>query len=127
MKKTKLGISAALVVAALGAEGVSRVEGIHHIDRGYELLEHKFKLIGADVERYEDDDNSLVIQNKGIKMETSIYDYEANINITTTPNGDKVLTMNDAIFTKIIKRQYKNYTLCTKPHHLISKNFTKEA
>lgn len=40
-------------------------------------------------------------------METSIYDYEANINITTTPNGDKVLTMNDAIFTKIINDIYE--------------------
>lgn len=40
-------------------------------------------------------------------MKTSIYDYEANINITTTPNGDKVLTMNDAIFTKIINDIYE--------------------
>lgn len=40
-------------------------------------------------------------------MEKSIYDYEANINITTTPNGDKVLTMNDAIFTKIINDIYE--------------------
>ena len=40
-------------------------------------------------------------------METSIYDYEANINITTTPSGDKVITMNDAIFTKIINDIYE--------------------
>lgn len=40
-------------------------------------------------------------------MKTSIYDYEANINITTTPNGDIVLTMNDAIFTKIINDIYE--------------------
>lgn len=40
-------------------------------------------------------------------MKTSIYDYEANINITTTPNGDKVLTMDDAIFTKIINDIYE--------------------
>lgn len=40
-------------------------------------------------------------------MKTSIYDYEANINIATTPNGDKVLTMNDAIFTKIINDIYE--------------------
>lgn len=39
-------------------------------------------------------------------METSIYDYEANINIITTPNGDKVLTMNDAILTKLINDIY---------------------
>lgn len=33
---------------------------------------------------------------------TNIYDYQANITVTTTPNGDKVITMNDAIFTKIL-------------------------
>lgn len=31
----------------------------------------------------------------------SIYDYENNINIVTTPNGDKVITMNEAILTEI--------------------------
>lgn len=31
-----------------------------------------------------------------------IYNYQANITVTTTPNGDKVITMNDAIFTKIL-------------------------
>ena len=31
----------------------------------------------------------------------SIYDYENNINITTTPNGDKVITMNEQILTAI--------------------------
>lgn len=28
-----------------------------------------------------------------------IYDYENNINISTTPSGDKVIVMNDAIYT----------------------------
>lgn len=46
-------------------------------------------------------------QKKGYKMKTSIYDYEENISIITTPNGDKVLTMNDAIFTKIINCIYE--------------------
>lgn len=32
----------------------------------------------------------------------NIYDYQANITVTTTPNGDKVITMNDAIFTKLL-------------------------
>ena len=30
-----------------------------------------------------------------------IYNYQANITVTTTPSGDKVITMNDAIFTKL--------------------------
>ena len=32
----------------------------------------------------------------------NIYDYRNNITITTTPNGDKVVTMNDAILTFLI-------------------------
>ena len=32
----------------------------------------------------------------------SLYDYENNITVNTTPNGDKVVTMNDAIFTEIL-------------------------
>lgn len=32
----------------------------------------------------------------------SLYDYENNITVTTTPNGDKVVTMNSAIFTEIL-------------------------
>lgn len=31
-----------------------------------------------------------------------IYNYQANITVTTTPNGDKVITMNNAIFTKLL-------------------------
>lgn len=32
----------------------------------------------------------------------SLYDYENNITVNTTPNGDKVITMNSAIFTEIL-------------------------
>lgn len=31
-----------------------------------------------------------------------LYDYQANITITKTPNGDVVMTMNDAILTALI-------------------------
>ena len=31
----------------------------------------------------------------------NIYDYEKNIKVITTVNGDKVITMNKAIFTAI--------------------------
>ena len=33
---------------------------------------------------------------------TDIYNYKKNITITTTPNGDKVITMNEAILTSLI-------------------------
>ena len=39
----------ALVVAALGAEGVSQVSGLEHIRRGYEDLEGQLTALGAQV------------------------------------------------------------------------------
>lgn len=42
---------AALVLAALGAEGVSEVLDLSHIDRGYFDLEGKLKKIGAEIKR----------------------------------------------------------------------------
>ena len=46
---TDLRGGAALVVAALAAEGVSRVDGLEHILRGYEDLEGQLSALGADV------------------------------------------------------------------------------
>ena len=42
---------AALVVAALGAEGETRVEDLHHIDRGYQSLEGDLSALGAHIVR----------------------------------------------------------------------------
>ena len=36
-----------------------------------------------------------------------IYDYERNVSVATTPNGDKVITMNSAILTSIIVALYE--------------------
>ena len=41
----------ALVVAALGAEGITVVDEIHHIDRGCEALEKSLAVLGADIKR----------------------------------------------------------------------------
>jgi len=41
----------ALVVAALVADGTSTLNGIHHLDRGYERLEEKLRGVGADIKR----------------------------------------------------------------------------
>ena len=42
---------AALVIAALAAEGESEIAGAEHIDRGYERFENKLRLLGADIFR----------------------------------------------------------------------------
>lgn len=46
-----LRAGAGLVVAALGARGLSEILRIYHIDRGYERLEEKFRALGANIER----------------------------------------------------------------------------
>lgn len=45
---------AALVVAALGAEGITEIDNTNYIDRGYENLEKTFCTLGADIKRCED-------------------------------------------------------------------------
>jgi UDP-N-acetylglucosamine 1-carboxyvinyltransferase len=48
---TDLRASAGLVIAALVAEGVTVVDRIYHLDRGYDRMEAKLRALGADVER----------------------------------------------------------------------------
>ena len=48
-----LRAGAALVVAALGAQGTTRVGSIFHIERGYEDIVGKLRAVGADI-RLED-------------------------------------------------------------------------
>ena len=49
-----LRAGAALVIAALAAEGESTISQIHFIDRGYEFLEQKLRALGADIMRIEE-------------------------------------------------------------------------
>ncbi len=51
---TDLRASAALVLAALAAEGRSDVHRVYHIDRGYERIERKLEQLGADIRREDD-------------------------------------------------------------------------
>jgi UDP-N-acetylglucosamine 1-carboxyvinyltransferase len=48
---TDLRASASLVLAGLSAEGSTTIERVYHLDRGYEMIEEKFKMLGADIER----------------------------------------------------------------------------
>lgn len=50
VKSTDLRGGAALVVAALGAEGVTRVSGLRHIRRGYEELPRCLTALGARIQ-----------------------------------------------------------------------------
>ena len=48
---TDLRASASLVLAGLAAEGSTTIERVYHLDRGYEMIEEKFKMLGADIDR----------------------------------------------------------------------------
>ncbi|MBV7258735.1 UDP-N-acetylglucosamine 1-carboxyvinyltransferase [Erythrobacter crassostreae] len=52
---TDLRASMSLIIAALASEGETQVRRIYHLDRGYERLEEKLQLVGADIERVGDD------------------------------------------------------------------------
>ena len=49
-----LRASAALVLAALTAKGSTEISRLYHIDRGYEHIDEKLLMLGADVERVKD-------------------------------------------------------------------------
>lgn len=51
VKATDLRAGAAMLIAAMCAHGVSSVEDIQHIERGYENVEEKFRALGADIRR----------------------------------------------------------------------------
>ncbi len=49
-----LRAGAALVIAGLAADGTTRVENIHYVERGYERLIEKLTALGAKIRRLED-------------------------------------------------------------------------
>ncbi|MDF1758846.1 MAG: UDP-N-acetylglucosamine 1-carboxyvinyltransferase [Legionellaceae bacterium] len=51
---TDLRASASLILAGLAAEGETTVERIYHVDRGYERIEEKLSMLGADIKRSSD-------------------------------------------------------------------------
>ena len=48
---TDLRASAGLILAGLAADGETTVERIYHVDRGYERIEEKLSMLGADIKR----------------------------------------------------------------------------
>ncbi len=48
---TDLRASASLILAGLVARGVTYVDNIYHVDRGYECIEEKLQLLGAKIKR----------------------------------------------------------------------------
>ena len=59
VKATDLRAGAAMVIAGLAAEGVTEIEEIEHIERGYEELETKLRGLGARIKKVVVPDNVL--------------------------------------------------------------------
>ena len=52
VRATDLRAGAALVIAALGAQGETEIDGIEHIERGYENFEYKLSSIGINIKKH---------------------------------------------------------------------------
>ena len=60
VKADDLRAGAAMIIAGLAANGITEIEDIHHIDRGYEDVIEKFTGLGADIKRvYAPEPNSV--------------------------------------------------------------------
>lgn len=53
---TDLRCGAALVIAALIADGVTEIGNVYHIDRGYDNIDHKLIMLGAKITRVHKED-----------------------------------------------------------------------
>ena len=51
VKAVDLRAGAAMIIAGLAADGITEIEEIDHIDRGYEDVVEKLTKIGADIKR----------------------------------------------------------------------------
>lgn len=51
VKACDLRAGAALIIAGLAASGVTEIEDIYHIERGYDCMEGKLRQLGADIEK----------------------------------------------------------------------------
>jgi UDP-N-acetylglucosamine 1-carboxyvinyltransferase len=53
MSSPDIRAGVALLIAALSAEGKSVIQNIEQIDRGYQYIDKRLQLLGADIRRIE--------------------------------------------------------------------------
>ncbi len=63
VKAVDLRAGAAMIIAGLMAEGITEVEDIVYIDRGYENVAEKFQKLGADIKRVPIINNEATLKN----------------------------------------------------------------
>ncbi|PSB26756.1 UDP-N-acetylglucosamine 1-carboxyvinyltransferase [Chlorogloea sp. CCALA 695] len=69
---TDLRASAALVLAGLAAQGKTTIQGLHHLDRGYEQLENKLLKVGAILQRVPQSEANISIPVRAINSDALI-------------------------------------------------------
>ena len=69
---TDLRASAALVLAALAADGKTTIQGLHHLDRGYDNLEAKLRQLGAKLQRVQDQTDVAVEEENSVTTPSPI-------------------------------------------------------
>lgn len=57
---------------------------------------------------------------------TNYYNYKENISVVTTPNGDKVITMNSQIFNSLVNHLYDAAKLQENEGHQSTSEDTKK-
>ncbi len=62
VKATDLRAGAALVIAALAAEGITEIEDIQYIERGYEKIVQKLSKVGADITKISIPDGEAAVR-----------------------------------------------------------------
>lgn len=62
---TDLRASAALVIAGLAAQGTTTIQGLHHLDRGYDRLDYKLQQLGAKITRLKDTSANVDVIDHG--------------------------------------------------------------
>ncbi len=62
VRAVDLRAGAAMIIAGLAAEGITEIEEIDHIDRGYEDVVEKFSALGADIKRVPVFDNTVALK-----------------------------------------------------------------
>ena len=59
VKATDLRAGVAMIIAGLAASGITEIEDIHHIERGYEDIELKLRALGADIKKIHCPENQM--------------------------------------------------------------------
>lgn len=69
VKACDLRAGAALIIAGLAARGITEIEDIYHIERGYDCMEGKLRALGADIEKVSTPEKS---DDKGSEIKKAI-------------------------------------------------------